>query len=32
MTPWVKREEALKGAFEKIDFQADYVRELCEAD
>ena len=28
---WVKREEALKDAFEKIDFQADYVRELCEA-
>jgi Flavin-binding monooxygenase-like len=28
---WVKREEALKTAFEKIDFQADYVRELCAA-
>jgi trimethylamine monooxygenase len=28
---WVKREEALKDAFEKIDFQADYVRELCAA-
>jgi trimethylamine monooxygenase len=28
---WVKREEALKDAFEKIDFQADYVRELCDA-
>ena len=26
---WVKREEALKDAFEKIDFQADYVRDLC---
>ena len=26
---WVKREEALKNAFEKIDFQADYVRDLC---
>ncbi|MFO7476991.1 MAG: NAD(P)/FAD-dependent oxidoreductase [Methyloceanibacter sp.] len=25
---WVKREEALKDAFEKIDFQADYVRDL----
>ena len=29
---WVKREEALKDAFEKIDFQADYVRELCDGD
>jgi trimethylamine monooxygenase len=28
---WVKREEALKDAFEKIDFQADYVRDLCDA-
>ena len=28
---WVKREEALKDAFEKIDFQADYVRDLCAA-
>ena len=28
---WVKREEALKDALEKIDFQADYVRELCAA-
>jgi trimethylamine monooxygenase len=27
---WLKREEALKDAFEKIDFQADYVRDLCE--
>ena len=25
---WVKREEALKDAFEKIDFQADHVRDL----
>ncbi len=25
---WVKREEALKDAFEKIDFQGDYVRDL----
>ena len=28
---WVKREEALKDAFAKIDFQADYVRDLCAA-
>lgn len=28
---WVKREEALKDAFQKIDFQADYVRDLCQA-
>ena len=28
---WVKREEALKDAFEKIDFQGDYVRDLCAA-
>jgi len=26
---WVTREEALKDAFDQIDFQADYVRDLC---
>ncbi len=31
ITEWVAREEALEDPFQQIDFQADYLRDLCQA-